>query len=110
MHESDTIANFGMTFKNGISLNNVDSLNSHWLRRFTVGTSFGANANASLSLRSINGTGGFATPGLNLAASYHVEFRTGNELFVNYGTPVASTTLYRFVVKYLMRVGGGAGT
>ena len=86
------------------------SLNSQWLRRITVGTSFGANANASLSLRSVNGTGGFGTPGVNVAASYHVKFKTGNELFVNYGTPAASTQLYRFVVKYLMRIGGGAGT
>jgi hypothetical protein len=86
------------------------SLNSQWLRRVSVGASLGSEANVSLGLRAINGTGGFGTPGMNVAASYHVKFKSGNELFVNYGTPAATTTLDRVIVKYLMRFGGGAGT
>jgi hypothetical protein len=86
------------------------SLNSQWLRRVSLGASFGADSNAAISLRGINGTGGFATPGLNLAASYHRRMPNGNELFVNYGTPAANATLERVIVKYVLRIGGGAGT
>jgi hypothetical protein len=86
------------------------AVNSQWLRRVSLGTSFGADANASISLRGINGTGGFAVPGLNLAASYHRRMPNGNELFINYGTPAATATLDRLIVKYLLRIGGGAGT
>src|SRR6202790_2397698 len=52
------------------------------------------------------GRGGDATPGRNLAASVRRRFSNGNELFVNYGTPAANTTLDRWIVKYLMRLGG----
>jgi hypothetical protein len=86
------------------------ALNSQWLRRISLGSSFGADSNASISLRGINGTGGFALPGLNLAASYHRRMGNGNELFINYGTPAATATLDRVIVKYLLRIGGGAGT
>ena len=81
-----------------------------WLRRITFGETIDANTNLSLSLRDISGTGGFAQPGVNLAGSFHHRFRNDSELFVNYGTPAAFVTLQRLVVKYVLRLGGGAGT
>ena len=85
-------------------------LNSQWLRRVSIGESLGPDSNFSIGLRSISGTGGFAVPGVNLAASYHRKFPGGNELFVNYGTPAATATLDRFTLKYVFRSGEGAGT
>jgi hypothetical protein len=84
--------------------------NGQWLRRITVGETIGANTNFSVSLRSISGTGGFAEPGVNLAASLHHRFKNDSELFFNYGTPAAPTTLQRVVLKYVLRTGGGSGT
>ncbi|HLI97965.1 MAG TPA: hypothetical protein VKT72_17995 [Candidatus Baltobacteraceae bacterium] len=85
-------------------------LNSQWLRRVSIGESLGADSNISIGLRSISGTGGFAVPGVNLAASFHRKFPGGNELFFNYGTPAATATLDRFMLKYVIRSGEGAGT
>lgn len=90
--------------------NGTGILNSQQLRRVSLGETLGPDSNVSLSLRSINGTGGFAVPGLNLAASFHRKFANGNEVFFNYGTPAANLTLDRFILKYLFRFGGGAGT
>jgi hypothetical protein len=45
-----------------------------------------------------------------LAAAFHSKFKGGSELFVSFGTPAAPATLNRFIVKYLLRIGGGAGT
>ena len=81
-----------------------------WLRRITVGETIDANTNFSVALRSISSTGGFAQPGVNLAASFHRRFKNDSELFFNYGTPAAATTLQRVVLKYVLRTGGGAGT
>ncbi|HEY6235038.1 MAG TPA: DUF5916 domain-containing protein, partial [Candidatus Elarobacter sp.] len=81
-----------------------------WLRRITVGETIDANTNFSISLRGISGTGGFAQPGVNLAGSLHHRFKNDSELFFNYGTPAAFTTLQRFVLKYVLRTGGGSGT
>lgn len=86
------------------------SVDSQFLRRISLGESLGPDSNFAISLRSISGTGGFAVPGLNLAASYRRKFATGNELFINYGTPASAATLDRLVVKYLIRLGGGSGT
>lgn len=83
---------------------------SQWLRRITVGAQLGPDENFTLSLRAINGTGGFALPGNNLAAAYHRRLRNGDELFLNFGTPASPTTLNRFIAKYLFRLGGDAGT
>jgi len=84
---------------------------SQFLRKMTLGESLGSDANAAVELRSITGTGGFSAPGLNLAVSYHKKFATGNELFVAFGTPAASATLDRLIVKYVVHIGaGGAGT
>jgi hypothetical protein len=81
-----------------------------WLRRITLGETIDANTNFSVSLRGISGTGGFAQPGVNLAASLHHRFKNDSELFFNYGTPAAPTTLQRVVLKYVLRTGGGSGT
>jgi hypothetical protein len=81
-----------------------------WLRRITLGETIDANTNFSVSLRGISGTGGFARPGVNLAGSFHHRFKNDSELFFNYGTPAAPTTLQRVVLKYVLRMGGGAGT
>jgi hypothetical protein len=80
------------------------------LRRIGIGESFGPNTNVSVALRDIAGAGGFAAPGVNLAVGFHERFRTGSELFVNYGTPAAGVTLDRLIIKYVLRIGGGAGT
>jgi hypothetical protein len=77
-----------------------------WLRRVSLAVPFGRDGNASIAYRDVSGRGGFATPGRNVAASLRRRFSNGNELFVNYGTPAANTTLDRWIVKYLMRLGG----
>ncbi len=86
------------------------AFDSQWLRRISLGAQLGPYENFTISLRSVNGRGGFSPPGVNLAAAYHHRFRTGDELFLNFGTPAAARTLDRFVVKYLFRFGGDAGT
>ncbi|MDP9105935.1 MAG: hypothetical protein M3N49_08375 [Candidatus Eremiobacteraeota bacterium] len=78
-----------------------------WLRRISLAVPFGRDGNASLAYRDVTGRGGFASPGRNLAGSLRRRFRNGNELFVNYGTPAATSTLDRWIVKYLLRFGGG---
>ncbi|MBV8245743.1 MAG: hypothetical protein JOZ38_07470 [Candidatus Eremiobacteraeota bacterium] len=88
----------------------VGPLESQWLRRISFGETLGPDANVSISLRNISGIGGSAIPGTNVAASYHAKFRNGSELFFNYGTPAANTTLDRFILKYVFHTGGGAGT
>ncbi|HWT04837.1 MAG TPA: hypothetical protein VN224_03700, partial [Xanthomonadales bacterium] len=86
-------------------------LDSQWLRRVSVGVPIDAESNLSISLRSINGLGGFAPQaGTNLAFAYHRRFGNGNEVFLNYGTPAAFTTLHRFVLKLVFHVNGDAGT
>jgi len=82
-------------------------LQSQWLRRVTVGETLGPDSNLSLSLRSVSGIG---TTAVNFAASYHRHYQSGNDLYVNYGTPASPATLDRFVIKYVLRLGGGAGT
>ena len=83
---------------------------AQFLRRLSLSAQLGTDSNFTLSLRGINGNGGFAIPGTNLAAAFHRRFRSGDELFLNFGTPAASATLDRFIVKYLFRFGGDAGT
>jgi hypothetical protein len=80
------------------------------LRRVSLTQSLGEESNFALSLRSVSGNGGFGTPGLNLAAAYHQRFKNQSEIFINYGTPAANATLDRLIVKYLIRLGSGAGT
>lgn len=95
------------TFERGIASGMFDS---QWLRRVSIGAQLGHDENLTLSLRAINGNGGFALPGTDVAAAYHRRFRNGDEIFMNFGTPAAPRTLNRFIVKYLFRFGGEAGT
>lgn len=96
---------YGGTVANGMP----GPLDSQWLRRVALTRSFGNNGEFAIALRSINGTGGFAAPGVNVALSYHERFRNQDNLYVEYGTPAASLTLHRFIVKYVFHA-GGAGT
>ncbi len=85
-------------------------VDSQFLRRIGLGESLGRDTNVSISLRSINGYGGFALPGTNVAASFHRHWANGDELYVDYGTPAATVTLDRVIVKYVMHVGPLPGT
>jgi len=85
---------------------NAGASDGQWLRRVSFAVPFGRDGNASIAYRDVSGRGGFATPGRDLAGSIRRRFSNGNELFVNYGTPAANTTLDRWIVKYLMRLGG----
>jgi hypothetical protein len=85
------------------------SLDSQWLRRISVGASLGRDTNLALALRAINGNGGFAQPGTNLSASFHRHFHRGDELYLEFGTPAATSTLDRVIVKYVLHLGGIAG-
>jgi hypothetical protein len=81
------------------------SLDSQWLRRLSVGDALGPDSNLSLSIRSINGLGGFAQgTGTDLSLGYHRRFVSGDELYVDYGTPAAFSTLHRFAVKYVLNL------
>lgn len=80
------------------------------LRRISIGQALGNESNFAVSLRSISGRGGFGSPGVNLAANYHRRFANNSEVFVNYGTPAATATVQRLIVKYVLRLGSAAGT
>jgi hypothetical protein len=84
--------------------------NSQWLRRIDFTRSFGPDATFAFELRSVNGTGGFAEPGVNLAFLYQQRFRNQSELYIEYGTPASAGTLHRFIAKYVLHVGGGTGS
>jgi hypothetical protein len=85
-------------------------LDTQWLRRVSFSRSFGKNTSLAIGLRAINGLGGFAAPGTNLALSFHERFANLDELFVDYGTPAAYKTLHRLIVKFVFHAGGGSGT
>ena len=92
-------------------LSGPGGLNSQWLRRVTIGYNLGTDSTLTFSFRNINGLGGFSTqPGTNIALGYHQRFRGGNELYVNYGSPAANTTLNRTIVKYVFHMGADEGT
>jgi cellulose/xylan binding protein with CBM9 domain len=88
---------------------NAIAVDGQLLRSIAIGESLGTDTNFTLALRTINGSGGFASPGKNFAAAFHSKFRNGNELFVNFGTPAAPATLDRLLIKYVLRIGSGAG-
>jgi hypothetical protein len=86
------------------------ALDSQWLRRVSLGMNINASTNLTLELRSINGLGGFSTQtGVNLAAGFHTQTRSG-DLYVNFGSPAAAATLNRLIVKYVLRFGSAPGT
>jgi hypothetical protein len=93
-------ATYGRTISDG-------TLNSQSLRLISLGYNLGADSNIALELRSVNGlVNGLTTvPGVNFAASYHSKFASGNELYVTFGTPAATQTLNRFIVKYVLHAG-----
>ena len=95
------------SYERGLSTGTLDS---QWLRRVSFGWNIGASTNLSLSLRAINGLGGFSPQaGTNLAAGFHT--RTGSgDLYINYGSPSAAATLDRLIIKYVLRFGSAAGT
>jgi hypothetical protein len=86
-------------------------LDSQWLRRVTLSYNLTSESTFSIALRDINGLGGFATQvGNNLAVAFHDRFKTGNELYIDYGTPAAAATINRLIVKYIFHAGADAGT
>ena len=86
-------------------------LDSQWLRRISLGYNISNESALTFELRDINGYGGFATQiGNNLAVAFHQRFSTGNELYVNFGSPAAGATLNRLIVKFVFHAGADAGT
>ncbi len=83
------------------------AIDGQTLRRFTLSLPLGLSGAFSVQYRDISGRGGNAIPGKNLAASFRHRFANGSELFVNYGTPNATMSLDRLIVKYLIRINGG---
>jgi hypothetical protein len=91
---------YGRTISDG-------ALNSQWLRLVSVGENLGPDSSVALLFQSVNGSvNGLTTvPGVNFAVSYHDKFSNGNELYVAYGTPAATQTLDRFIIKYILHEG-----
>jgi hypothetical protein len=86
-------------------------LDSQWLRRISIGYNLSAESSLTVGYRTINGLGGFSTqPGANLAIGFHERFRGGNELYADFGSPAANTTLNRVIVKYVFHAGADEGT
>jgi Carbohydrate family 9 binding domain-like len=89
----------------------LGTMDSQFLRKISLSRALGADAQIALSFGTINGQGGFAAPGTNLAVSYHKRFRNQSQLYFEYGSPASYHTLQRFVLKYVYHIGaGGAGT
>lgn len=74
-----------------------------WLRRIGFSYSLDPNTSFSIGLRSISGEGGFASPGTNLSATLHRIYPNGNEFYASFGTPSATKTVNRFLLKYVFR-------
>ena len=86
------------------------ALQSQFLRRVSFGLNMGSSSNLSISLRDINGLGGFSPQtGLNLAAAFHTWSKSG-DLYINFGSPSAFATIHRTIVKYVWRLGADSGT
>ncbi|MBV8147463.1 MAG: hypothetical protein JO092_00060 [Candidatus Eremiobacteraeota bacterium] len=83
------------------------ALNSQWLRLLSLGYNLGPDSNVALEVRSTSGiVGGLTTvPGFNIAASYHRRFASGDELYFAFGTPAATQTLNRLILKYVFHAG-----
>jgi len=106
-----TIGAYSLSMEYGGTTQSADGLHdSQWIRRLSLGRSFGRNATLAVALRGINGRGGYALPGTNVALSYHQRFANLDELYIDYGTPAARQTLHRAIVKYVFHVGGASGT
>ncbi|HMC44999.1 MAG TPA: hypothetical protein VKJ77_06720, partial [Caballeronia sp.] len=105
-HGLGVSAEYGGTIEHGTGVPE----DSEWLRRVSLTRAFGTEGQLAVGVRSINGTGGFALPGTNIALSYHQRMHDGSQLYLEYGTPAAAATLQRAVIKYVFHIGGGAGT
>jgi hypothetical protein len=111
-----TSARVGRTYTIGVSYAGVrerslldGASDGQALRTLTVARGLGVDSTFSLALRSISGNGGFAAPGTNVSAGIHLRFRNLDELYVNFGSPASPTTLNRFLIKYVLNLGGGSG-
>jgi hypothetical protein len=103
---------YGVSFEYGGSVEHGVGVtsDSQWLRRLSLTRALGTEGQLQIGLRSINGTGGFATPGTDIAISYHQRLRDESNLYIEYGTPGAPATLHRLILKFVKHIGGGAGT
>ncbi len=89
----------------------VGTMDSQFLRKISLTRALGADSQVALSLGTINGQGGFAAPGTNLAVEYHRRFKNQSQLYFEYGSPASYHTLQRFILKYVYHIGaGGSGT
>ncbi len=102
-------ASYGSAIERATTGSSAPALDSQWLRTVALTRSFGKNASLAIGLRSINGDGGYAVPGTNLAISYHQRFANRDELYIDYGTPAAAATLNRAIVKFVFHAGGSSG-
>jgi hypothetical protein len=109
-HPLGTHFNLSLIYAGTLERSHAIGVDGQMLRSVAIGESLGPDTNVTVALRSINGNGGFASPGVNFAAGFHEKFHGGSELFVNYGTPAAPATLDRLIVKYVLRIGSGEGT
>jgi hypothetical protein len=102
---------FSITY-DGTYDSSFGELSSQWLRRVNLSEALSADSNVSLEYRVVSGNIGVVTQpaGRNFAASFHELFHNGNTLYISYGTPAASQTLSRLVVKYILNYGDGSGT
>ena len=76
-----------------------------WLRRISLTRSLGSQAQLALLARCISGSGGFSRPGLNAAVSYQRRLAGGNHVYMEYGSPDATATLQRVIVKLVSQAG-----
>jgi hypothetical protein len=86
------------------------ALNSQAFRRIAVTKSLGRESSVGFALRSINGTGGLASPGVNLSMLYQQRFTNQDYLYLEYGSAAAPQTLHRMILKYVFHAGGDSGT
>lgn len=82
---------------------------SQWLRRIGISRALGKRGTFSVSLRSINGRGGYARPGLNFSGLLDLQTANLDHLYAEFGSPSSTRTLNRVLVKYVFHVGGGTG-
>ena len=93
-----------------LSSDSSPTLDSQWLRRLSLTRSFDKDTSLAIGLRTINGMGGFGTPGANIAISFHRRFRNEDQLYIDYGTQAANQTLHRLILKYVFHAGGETGS
>ncbi|MBC5807142.1 MAG: hypothetical protein DLM53_06420 [Candidatus Eremiobacter antarcticus] len=98
---TSVLLGFGATYERNFS----GGADGQYLRRLSWSRSLGPDSSLTIALRSISGTGGFAQPGVNLAAIFHRRVADKNDLYTSFGTPAATATLNRFIVKYVWQLG-----